>query len=113
MIKHEHIKKLYNKHKIESRAELDLKMLTKDCIKHHLIEFDNEFITIKSLEKDSPFNEIPLRNIAGIEELPNHTAIVLRNSILFLSKNNNDIHVHINIEKPTLWERIKFLFSNH
>ncbi|MBE6309537.1 MAG: hypothetical protein E7080_00590 [Bacteroidales bacterium] len=111
MIKHEHIKNLYNKHKIELKTELDLKVLSKDSLKHHSIEFNNEFITIKSLEKESPFNEIPLKNVAGVEELPNHIAIVLRNSILFLSKQNNDIHVHINIEKPTLWERIKYLFN--
>lgn len=111
MIKHEHIKILYNKHKIELKTELDLKMLNKNTLKHHSIEFNNEFITIKSLAKDSPFYEIPLKNVAGLEELPNHIAIVLRNSILFLSKYNNDIHVHINIEKPSLWERIKYLFN--
>lgn len=110
MIKHEHIKKLYDKHNIESRAELNLKMLKNDSIKHHSIGFDEEFVSIKSLDADSPFYEIPIKNIAGIEELPHHTAIILRNSILFLNKSNNDIHVHINIEKPTLIDRIKHLF---
>ena len=111
MIKHEHIKNLYTKHKIELKTELDLKALSNASLKHHSIELNNEFITINSLEKDSPFNEIPLKNVAGVEELPNHIAIVLRNSIIFLSKHNNDIHVHINIETPTLWERIKYFFN--
>lgn len=113
MINKKHIAELYKKHKINPNNpnKIDLEKFGSKCTKQHTISINNDNLIINSVEPDSPFHEIPIKNIAGIEKFENHIAIVLRNSILFLSKNTNDIHVHINVEKPSLWERIKYLIN--
>lgn len=113
MIKPEIIKGLYKKHlhTFNEKKELDFKLLLSEIMKHHSIEItENDFI-LNSVQKNSPFHEIPLRNILGIEILESHIAIVLRNSIIFLNKENTDIHVHINIERPSFWQRLKYTFQ--
>lgn len=114
MIKQEIIKELYKKFPLtlEANKEIDLRLLQNEQITHHAIELNGDELIINSVTKDSPFHEIPIKNIAGIQEFDNHIAIILRNSILFLNKSTTDIHVHINLEKPTLWERIKYAFKN-
>ena len=113
MIKIEIIQGLYKKYPqpAQFKNNLNFELFTKGNMNHHTIEITEECLKIHSLETDSPFHEIPLRNISGIEELDNHIAIILRNSILFLSKENDDIRVHINIEHPSLWERVKYMFN--
>lgn len=110
MINQETIKELYRKFPQPSN-NLRLELFKEGFIKHHnLLTTDNDLI-INSVDKDSPFHEIPLRNIAAIEDFPDFTAIILRNSILFLNKSNNDIHVHIKMEQMSLWDKVKNLFN--
>ena len=113
MIKPELIKNLYNKFPKpeQNTGTLNFELLSNGNINHHTLQITECNLIINSVDKDSPFHEIPLKNISGIEDLENHIAIILRNSILFLNKQNNDIHVHIRIEKPTLWQRIKYALS--
>ena len=42
-----------------------------------------------------------------ILEFENYIAIVLANSIVFLNKNNSDVNVHIRMESPSVWSRLK------
>lgn len=113
MIKPEIIKGLYKKYPlpINEKNQLDLKHLSSEKLNHHLIEITTTDLIINSVEKISPFHEIPLRNISGIENLESHIAIVLRNSIIFLDKKTTDIHVHINIERPSIWQRMKYMLK--
>lgn len=114
MVKPNRIKHLYRKHPLtdENRQDLELSRLLTDSLSQHLITIGKENIIINSVEEESPFRELPIKNIAGIEDLDQFTAIILRNSILFLSKFSTDIHVHINVEQPSFWQRLKYYFSN-
>lgn len=113
MVKPNKIKHLYRKHPLtdKSRSDLDLSPLLTDSLSQHLITIGQENIIINSVDEESPFRELPIRNIAGIEDMNQFTAIILRNSILFLDKSTTDIHVHINVEQPSLWQRLKYYFS--
>lgn len=113
MIKPELIKDLYKKfpQPEQNRGSLNFELLSNGNINHHTLQITELDLIINSVDTNSPFHQIPLRNISGIEDLENHIAIILRNSILFLNKQNNDIHVHIRVEKPSLWQRIKYGLS--
>ena len=94
------IDELYTKHSCEitSRDNVMLDLLQSKKISHHSINITDEDAILSNLEKRSPLYRIPIKNINGIEELDNHIAIVLRNSIIFLSKPTNDIKVHIKFD---------------
>lgn len=113
MITKKHITELYKKHIINPNKpnRIELEMFGNKCVSQHSITIENKNLIINSVDCDSPFHELPLQNIAGIEDLENYIAIILRNSILFLDKNSKNIHVHINIEKPSIWERLKYIFN--
>lgn len=113
MIKPEIIKELYKKfpQPTEEKNKLNLEHLSSEELNHHSIEMTSTDLVINSVEEISPFHEIPLRNISGIENLESHIAIVLRNSIIFLDKKTTDIHVHINIERPSIWQRMKYMLK--
>lgn len=113
MIKPEIIKELYKKfpQPTEEKNKLNLEHLSSEKLNHHSIEMTSTDLVINSVEEISPFHEIPLRNISGIENLESHIAIVLRNSIIFLDKKTTDIHVHINIEHPSIWQRMKYMLK--
>lgn len=110
MIKPETIKELYKKSPLPINNQ-NLELFINHQLKHHSLQITNTELIINSIEEDSPFHSIPLRNIKCTEEDDVYFIIILRNSILFLSKINDDIHVHINVEKPTLWQRIKYSLS--
>lgn len=114
MITPEIIKGLYKKFPNPAQAHniLNLEMFNDENLKQHSIEISDENIIINAVDKDSPFHEIPIRNITGIENFTSHIAIVLRHSILFLCKTTDDIHVHISFERPSLWQRFKYLIGN-
>lgn len=115
MIKPEVIKGLYTKYPepVKDKNNLNLELFKNDLLKHHAISITDNSLIINTVDDDSPFKEIPLRNITGIEEFDKHVAIILRNSILFLNKENNDIHVHINFKKPSILDRLRFMFSKN
>ncbi len=114
MIKPEVIKELYTKYPEpgNNSNNLNLELFKNENLKQHNVHINEDSIIIYSVEEDSPFREIPIRNIKGIEEFNNHAVIILRNSILFLNKSNKDIHVHINFERPSMWQRLKYMFRN-
>ncbi len=110
MIKPEIIKSLYKKSPLPING-LNLELIKDNSVKHHALLVNDTELIINSVDVNSPFHNIPLRNIRVIEEINNYLIIVLRNSILFLNKENNEIHVHIKVEKPSLWQRIKFAIN--
>ena len=69
MIKPNIIKELYKKHlhAINSTKELNFQHLLSEVLNHHSIEISKNDLIINSVQENSPFHEIPLRNILGIE----------------------------------------------
>lgn len=115
MTKQNIIKHLYKKYPSPAtdREDLNLSQLLNENLSQHDISVGEENIIINSIDEESPLREIPIRNITGIEDFERYTVIILRNSILFIDKQSDDIHVHINVEQPSLWQRLKNYFSDN
>ena len=113
MIKPNIIKGLYKKHQQTNytKKEPNFKNLISVITKLHSIEISETNLIIQSIQKNSPFHEIPLKNILGIENIESHIAIILGNSIIFLKTDSPEIHVHINIEPPSFWQKIKYMIQ--
>lgn len=100
------IYKQYNKPP-RSVDELDISLLFDYALENHGIIIDENTLYIGSVDPKSPFAELPLKNINAILEFENRLAIVLNNSIVFLNKENSDVNIHIRVDGPSFWDRIK------
>lgn len=76
-------------------------------MENHGIIIDENDLFIGSVDPDSPFAVLPLDHVHEILEFDNYIAIVLPNSIVFLNKNNSEVHVHVRLESPSIWENSK------
>lgn len=94
-----------------SPDELNIPLLFEKLPEETMIEVDGDDIVIGSIAADSPFYRIPLKHIHAIIEFDEAVAIVLHSSILFLSKEDGSLHVHLREIKPSLIDRI-FSFHN-
>lgn len=91
-------KKFKKPHKNEEELHLDyfLNMLNEN----HAIRRDGIEIIIEDLDEFNPFRRFLVRGINAILEFDKMVAIVFRNHILFLGKEDNQMRVHIKPEKP-------------
>lgn len=90
-----------------SPDELNLGLLFDYALENHGIIIDENDLFIGSVDPNSPFARLPLKHIHEILEFENQIAIILRNSILFLNKKDSDVNVHIRMENPSVWSRLK------
>ena len=90
-----------------SPDELNIGLLFEYAFENHGIVIDENDLYIGSVEPSSPFATIPLDHIHEILEFEDYIAIVLRNSIIFLNKNNSDVNVHLRRVSPSVWSRLK------
>ena len=90
-----------------SPDELNFGLLFDYVLENHGIIIDENDLFIGSVDPKSPFAQLPLSHIHKILEFEDNIAIVLRNSILFLSKKDSDVNVHIRMDSPSVWSRLK------
>ena len=88
-------------------------LLSDDIINNHHIEIENNRLKIGSIDSNTPFNTLPLNRVHGIVNFEKYVAIVLHSSIIFLSKKDDESHVHIKMENPTFWQRICSFFREN
>ena len=91
-------KKFSKPHK--NRADLRLDYFLPILSAHHDIESDDMEIVLKDVEEFSPFRRFLIRSLNAVLEFDKLIAFVFRNHILFLGKEDNQLHVHIKPEKP-------------
>ena len=93
----------------KSPDELNLGLIFDYTMDNHGIFIDEENLYIVSIEPSSPFSTIELKRIHEIVEFEMVIAIVLPASIIFLNKENSDVNIHLRLddERPTVWQRIK------
>lgn len=106
----ESIYKNYNRPP-SSPDELNIGLLFDYAMENHGIIIDENDLFIGSVDPDSPFAVLPLDHVHEILEFDNYIAIVLPNSIVFLNKNNSEVHVHVRLESPSIWEKLKGAFA--
>lgn len=104
---------IYNKYKKRpsSPDQLDIPLLFAENLDNHNIFIDDRNIVINSISPASPFHTIALERVHEILEFENVVAIVLHSSIIFLSKNDDKVHIHVKAIKPSLLDRIRMKFS--
>lgn len=95
------------KNRPDSPDELDIALLFDENVadKHNL-QLTEEYLTINSLPVDSPFHRLAFKCIHGIIDFEEDVAIVLHSSIVFLSKKDSKVHIHIKESKQSFMEKI-------
>lgn len=108
MISENIIKSLYRQYprRPKSIDELNFPLLFENAHVDHAIAIDGDTLVINSLSPSSPFHRIPVRGIHAIVDFDESVAIVLHSSILFISKVDGQVNVHINFSEPCLMSRI-------
>lgn len=91
-------KKFSKPHKKDENLKLDYYIPI--LLEHHAIENDGFEIILKDVEEYSPFRRFLTRSLNAVLEFDKLIAFVFRNHILFLSKEDNQLYVHIKPEKP-------------
>ena len=116
MIRKQVINTLYKKYRKLTKSPdcLDFALLFDYVVEHHniTIDLENDCLIINSLEPTSIFHRIPLSRIHAIVPFEEWVAIVLHSSIIFLNKKSSKVSVNIKMPKPSLWERVKSIFSH-
>ncbi|MCH5227263.1 MAG: hypothetical protein J1F16_05540 [Muribaculaceae bacterium] len=98
-------KKFSKPHKNVSELQLDyfLPMLGQ----HHAIETDGVEIVLKDVDEYNPFRRFLIRSLNAVLEFDKLVAFVFRTHILFIGKEDNQLHVHIKPEKkPSVFGRL-------
>lgn len=90
-----------------SPDELDIPLLFEKLPEETGIEVSGNDLIIGSLPPASPFRSIPVSHIHAIIEFDESVAIVLHSSILFISKENGTVHIHLKELKPSFMDRLK------
>lgn len=111
MISQKAIQYLYKEYdeRPESPDCLDFNVLFSIPNEYHNISINEENIEIGNISPASPFRTISLRHINAIVNLEENIAIVLNNSIIFLSKLSKNISIDIKRRSPSVIEKIKQL----
>ncbi|MCM1076293.1 MAG: hypothetical protein NC411_02910 [Bacteroides sp.] len=109
MVTRQLIEQIYKQYKRPpaSPDELDIALLFTYALENHGIVIDENNLYIGSVDPKSPFASIPLRHIHEILEFENTIGVVLPNSIIFLNKHNSDVNVHLRMNEPSVWSKLK------
>lgn len=94
-----------------SPDELDVPLLFEKVPEAAMVEVDGNSILINSIDSQSPFHSIPVVNIHAILDFEEAVAIVLHSSIIFLSKHDGSMNVHLRALGMSFIERIKSAIS--
>lgn len=113
MIQKKVIDSIYKKFKNRpaSPDELDIPLLFEKVPMDTAIEIDGDHLVINSIEASSPFHSIPVSHIHAILEFEEAVAIVLRASILFISKEDGSVHVHLKDIGPSFVDRLRSIIA--
>ncbi len=111
MVTKQVIKTLYKQFKRPPKTpdELNIALLFDYAMDNHGIFIDENNLYIGSVDPSSPFATIELKRVHEIVEFEKVIAIVLPTSIVFLNKENSDVQIHLRLDddEPTMWQRIK------
>lgn len=109
MIQKKVIDAIYRKFKDRpaSPDELNIPLLFEKLPEQAGVEIDGDNIILNSVAPDSPFHSIPVRHIHAIVEFDEAIAIVLHSSIVFISKADGTVHVHLREINPGLLDRLR------
>lgn len=113
MITKEVIKEIYRKYRKKPKGidELDVGLLFDRVADVHGLTIEEEKIVLRSIEEKSFFRTIALSRVYGIVNFEETVGIVLHSSIIFLSKKEPKVNVHIKPEPKTFMQKLKMWFG--
>ncbi len=94
-----------------SPDELDIPLLFEKLPPETAIEIDGQDLIIDSIDCGSPFHNIPINHIHAIVEFDEAVAIVLHASIIFLSKDDGAMSVHLKDISPSILDRVRAIIA--
>lgn len=109
MVDEKVIQEIYKKYKKPHKnvADLHLDYFLPMLGEYHDIENDGFEIVLKDVDEYNPFRRFLIRSLNAVLEFDKLIAFVFRTHILFMGKEDNQLHVHIKPEdKPGLFGRI-------
>ncbi len=109
MVTNKVINSIYRKYKKRpgSPDQLDIALLFQENMDQHGLYIDDNKLVVSSVEPSSPFHTIDLSRVHAILEFENVVAIVLHSSIIFFNKKDQQVHIHVKMDQPSLMDRIK------
>lgn len=112
MINNKVIETIYKKYskRPSSIDQLNIPLLFEAAHESHAIEIKGHDLVINSQDVLSPFHTIDLNRVHAILDFDRYIAVVLHSSIIFISKNSNEIHIHLKAVKPSFTDRVKQMF---
>lgn len=109
MITNKAINEIYKKYSRRPKSvdELNIALLFEAAHKDHAISVDGSNLIIKSQEPWSPFHTISLDRVHAILDFEKTVAVVLHSSIIFISKESDEVHVHLKPQNMSFCDRLK------
>jgi len=99
MITDKVIKEIYQKYTKPCKNHEELDRYLGILKENHNISFNDMEVVLEDLEEFNPFRLFLKRSIYGVLEFDSMIAFVFRSHILFFSKGDNQMRVHIKPEK--------------
>lgn len=107
------IKEIYRKYNKEVKNPEDLRLdyYIEMLSPYHKLHKDSKEVVFDNQEEFSPFRRFLIRGLYGVLEFDRQVAFVFRNHILFLSKDSDEMRVHMRPfqEKKNIFQR---MFAN-
>lgn len=113
MIQKKVIDAIYKKFKRrpDSPDELDIPLLFEKLPENASVEIDGDELVLTMVDYSSPFRRIPISHIHAIIDFDEVVAIVLHSSIVFISKEDGAVSVHLKEIGLSLLDRVRAAFS--
>ncbi len=99
------------KHRPDSPDELDIPLLFEKLPENEPVEIDGDELVLTMVDSSSPFHRIPISHIHAIIDFDEVVAIVLHSSIVFISKDDGSVSVHLKEIGLSLLDRVRAVFS--
>lgn len=112
MINNKIIDSIYKKYskRPSSIDQLNIPLLFEAAHEDHAIEISGQDLILTTMDPLSPFHTIDLGRVHAILDFDKYVAVVLHSSIIFISKTDDKVHVHLKDIKPSFVERCRSLF---
>lgn len=95
------------KHRPNTPDELDIPLLFEKLPETASVEIDGDELVLPMVDISSPFHRIPVSHIHAIIDFDEAVAIVLHSSIVFISKDDGSVSVHLKEIGMSLLDRVR------
>lgn len=109
MVDEKVIQEIYKKYGKPPKKEADLRLdyFLPMLSEYHNLESDGFEIVLKDVDEYNPFRRFLIRSLNAVLEFDKLIAFVFRTHILFMGKEDKQLHVHIKPEKkPSFFDKI-------